>query len=77
MSFRIISSESVPLTRELAEEFRDMPKSATERDYDPKRVDRLKKKWQDGRLVPFHWATARLHGKELRMNGQHSTDMLC
>lgn len=35
----------------------------------------LRQKAEDGHLVTFHWSTARLGNKRLRMNGQHSATM--
>lgn len=75
--FSLVSSKCVPMTRELAEEFRSLTPSPTERDLDPKRVRHLEQKAERGLLVTFHWAKAKFKGKWLRMNGQHSSTMLC
>ena len=40
--FRLISSETVPLTPELAEEFREMEPSPTEREVSPNRLNTCK-----------------------------------
>lgn len=74
--FSLVSSECVPMTKELASKFQDMEPSPTERDLDPLRVKHLSKKADEGQLVTFHWATALIEGKEVRMNGQHSSTML-
>jgi hypothetical protein len=65
------------LTRELAEEFRNLEPSPTERELSPVRLKHLKTKAEAGQLVTFHWSLARLGEKRLRMNGQHSSNMLC
>jgi hypothetical protein len=65
------------LTRELAEEFRNLEPSPTERELNPLRLKHLKMKAEAGQLVTFHWSVARLGDKRLRMNGQHSSNMLC
>jgi hypothetical protein len=75
--FALIASEVVPLTRELAQQFRDMPGSPTERTLNPSRVKHLKEKAMAGQLIPFQWATAECEGQTYRMNGQHSSEMVC
>lgn len=74
--FRLINSEVRLLTEELAIHFRDMDASPTERDWDPKRVSHLKRKFDEGLFIPPHWATVELRGHEMRMNGRHSSTML-
>jgi hypothetical protein len=76
-AFKLVSSKCVPMTKELAEEFRSLTPSPTERDLDPRRIRHLERKAADGLLVTFHWAKAKFKGKWLRMNGQHSSTMLC
>jgi hypothetical protein len=63
--------------RELAEEFRNLDPSPTERELNPARLKHLKMKAEAGQLVTFHWSVTRLGEKRLRMNGQHSSNMLC
>jgi hypothetical protein len=77
--FHLIKSESVPLTRELAERFQAMEPSPTERVLNPKRVQYLREQAEatPSRLVNFHWATAQLGNRIVRMNGNHSSRMLC
>jgi hypothetical protein len=75
--FRLLTSEVMPLTVELATQFRDMKASPTERELDKSRVKHLKQKILAGQAVTFHWATAMLNGQELRMNGNHSSNALC
>jgi hypothetical protein len=74
--FKLISSETMTLTPELAEKFRDMPASPTERGFDQARANMLRKKAEEGRLIAFHWAKAKIGDKEYRMNGQHSAAVL-
>src|SRR5262245_39758526 len=76
-SYRLVKSEVRDLTRELAEEFRNLDPSPTERELNPARIRHLKTKAEAGQLVTFHWSVARLGDKRLRMNGQHSSNMLC
>jgi hypothetical protein len=75
--FRLVKSECLPLTRELAQQFRDMEASPTERPLNESRVKHLLKKAEQGVLVPFHWSRAHLGKRVVRMNGQHSSKMLC
>ena len=37
----------------------------------------LREKAAAGQLITFNWATAKLGDKEYRMNGQHSSAVLC
>lgn len=75
--FQLVKSTVQPLTMALAEEFRDLPKSPTERDLIPSRLQHLRRKADAGQLVSFHWAKAQLRDQIYRMNGQHSATMLC
>ena len=75
--FRLVNAQVKPLTIELAEKFRELEASPTERELDPGRIKHLAEKAQAGQLVTFHWSTAKLGPKTLRMNGQHSSNMLC
>jgi len=77
LGFRLLRSEVKERTRELAEEFRNLEPSPTERELNPSRLRHLRQKAEDGRLISFHWASAVMNGKRLRMNGQHSSTMLC
>lgn len=76
-TFALDKTETIQLTRELAEEMRSMTPSPTERAIDPKRVEYLRNRAEAGLLVPFQWAKARVNGTWMRMNGQHSSEMLC
>ena len=76
-SYKLVKSEVRDLTRELAEEFRNLEPSPTERELNSARLKHLKMKAEAGQLVTFHWSVARLGEKRLRMNGQHSSNMLC
>jgi len=76
-SYQLTKAEVRDLTPELAEEFRNLEASPTERELNPARMKHLKTKAEAGQLVTFHWSVARLDDKLLRMNGQHSSNMLC
>ena len=76
-SYRLVKSEVRDLTPELAEQFRNLEASPTERELNPARMKHLKTKAEAGQLVTFHWSVAKLGDKRLRMNGQHSSNMLC
>jgi len=54
-----------------------MPASPVERVLDPGRVKKLLEKLEQGRFLPPSWATVTYRGKELRINGQHSSAALC
>jgi hypothetical protein len=75
--FQLVKSEVLSLTPELAQQFRDMSPSPTERDLDKNRLKMLSDAAENGRLITFHWSTAVLGDKRLRINGQHSSKMLC
>jgi hypothetical protein len=75
--FRLINSEVKPLTKEFAEWFRDLEPSPTERELNPSRLAHLRQKADAGQLITFGWSTAKIGGKTVRMNGQHSSNMLC
>jgi hypothetical protein len=76
-TFKLIKSETLPLTLKLAEHFRDLDPSPTEREMSPARIKYLTEKAEAGLLVSPTWATARLGDKLLRVNGQHSSNVLC
>lgn len=74
--YRLITSETKPLTPELAERFSAMMPSPTERAFDPARGKMLREKAEAGQLINFNWAIAIVGDKEYRMNGQHSSKVL-
>lgn len=74
--FKLISSETKPLTPDLAEKFKAMLPSPTERMFDPARAKMLREKAEAGQLIAFNWAIAKLDDKEYRVNGQHSSAVL-
>src|SRR5215470_6184214 len=74
--FRLVNSETKPLTPELAERFKAMLPSPTERAFDPARAKMLREKAAAGQLITFNWATAKYGDKEYRVNGQHSSAVL-
>ena len=75
--FSLVSSDTVPMTKELAIAHRDMPASPTERSFSESRSKKLKAAFESGLLMPCSWAKAVWEGKEVRMNGQHSSHALC
>ena len=75
--FRLINSEVKTLTKEFAEYFRGLEPSPTERELNPSRLAHLRAKADAGQLITFGWSTAKVGGKTVRMNGQHSSNMLC
>jgi hypothetical protein len=75
--FRLTNAEVKPLTPQLAADFLVLEASPTEREIDPTRIKHLKEKAEAGHLVTFHWSVAQLGNRKLRMNGQHSSTMLC
>ena len=75
--FRLLKSETKPLTPELAAKFRGMMPSPTERAFDEARAKMLREKAGARQLIAFNWATAKFGDKEFRMNGQHSSAVLC
>jgi hypothetical protein len=75
--FKLANTETVDLTPELAQRFRDMDASPTERDLNAGRVKYLLEKSAANRLVTFQWSVANYGGRKVRMNGQHSSTALC
>lgn len=67
----------MPLTKGLAEQFREMPASPTERDLTAARIKHLREKILAGHAVTFHWASAIINDREVRMNGNHSSNAVC
>ena len=76
LPFTLLKSETVPLTRELAERLRTMKPSPTEREMLPKLVDFLRDRYLAGLFHPCHWVIAVIDGVEYRVNAQHSSEML-
>lgn len=74
--FKLAKAETVPLTRELAKQHREMKASPTERELDPKRLKELKKRIDDGLFICPSWSIAKYQGEQIRMNGQHSSIVL-
>lgn len=77
-NFKLISSETVELTPDLAATFSTMPASTTERDLKSKRLDYLKDSVLSGKAISFMWAKALVEssGETYRVNGHHSSTML-
>ena len=74
--FHLLKSEVKTLTPELAAAFRALEPSPTERDLNPGRLKMLREKADAGLLITFNWAKAKMGGRWLRVNGQHSSTML-
>jgi len=75
--YKLTSSKTVDLTKEVAEQFHKMEASPTERDLDLNWVKALREKAEAGHLITFSWATAQSESKKFRVNGNHSSTMLC
>lgn len=77
MSWSFLRSECLTLPRAKALEFASkhaqMPHSPVERNVDPNRVKKLVAILKNGLAVPFNWAVVEYEGKDVRMNGQHSS----
>jgi hypothetical protein len=74
--FKILSSETKTLTKELAQKFKAMTPSPTERQFDPARAKLLREKVEAGQAITFNWAIAKVDDKEYRVNGNHSSTTL-
>lgn len=74
--FRLVRSETIPLTHALVAEMRALPASPTERECNQKRVDFLRDRLYAGLFHPPHWVKAQVDGVTYRANGQHSSTML-
>lgn len=66
----------VPLTTELVEEIVTMPVFKGERPLKKSRIEFLRARFDDGYFYSPRFAIAKLHGKNYRLNGQHSSNML-
>jgi hypothetical protein len=75
--FELVKSEVRALTPELAKEFHELEPSPTERELNPQRLKHLREKAAAGHLVTFQWSAATHGSRRMRMNGQHSSTMLC
>ena len=76
-AFTLIKSETLAMTSKLAIEMATMTGSDTERVLDEKRIDYLRGQVMAGLAVPFNWVIAeRPDGTRVRMNGNHSSNML-
>ena len=74
--FKEIDSDTVPLTRDLADEFATMQRWSGERPLNLRRVRALRKELEEGRFRSPEWAVGYLNGVKYRVNGQHSSVML-
>lgn len=76
--FKLVGSETVDVTPQLATEFNEMAPSLTERELKSKRMDYLKDAVLGGTAIAFVWSKAVVtdSGKTFRVNGHHSSAML-
>jgi hypothetical protein len=76
--FKLVGSETVDLTPDLAADFSKMSASTSERDLKPSRMDYLKDAVLSGTAISFSWARAKIAstGEIYRVNGHHSSTML-
>ena len=74
--YRLISSETKPLTPELVAEQLALPASPTERMLSKKRVTFLRGRFDAGLFHPPHWVQALVASQRMRANGMHSATML-
>lgn len=75
-SFQLVKAEVHDLTPEFAQAFHTLEPSPTERTLDNARLRHLREKATAKQLITFHWAKARYQGRWIRVNGQHSSQML-
>jgi hypothetical protein len=75
-TFRLMKAEVHDLTLELAQRFHALEPSPTERDTSTPRLNMLREKAKAKQLITFHWAKALLDGRWVRVNGQHSSEVL-
>lgn len=59
-----------------ASSIKTMEAISNERKFKAVRYDRLKKAVTKGMIRPFDWAVADLNGRKIRINGQHSSQLL-
>jgi len=71
-----VRSEVVPLTIELAAEFRDMTPMPGERPLNEYRIAFLIKAIQEA-VLPFQWYVVEVNGRIYRINGQTTSYMFC
>ena len=75
-TFRLLKADVHDLTPEFVRDFNALEASPTEREINPARMQHLRAKAAANQLITFHWAKARLDNRWLRVNGQHSSQML-
>lgn len=78
--FHFIRTDTVPLTRDLVEDFATMPHFVGDRNRETRagqsRIDFLRAEYDAGRFYDPDWHTAALNGTVYRVNGGHSSMML-
>lgn len=75
--FRETHSYVSPLTVALAKEFAEMPRWRGERPLKRSIVKYLTAEYESGRFHSVSWAIGHLDGQRYRVNGQHSSTLLC
>jgi hypothetical protein len=75
-TFKLIKADVHNLTPEFARSFHTLDPSPTERELNPSRLKHLREKAAAKQLVTFHWAKALIDNRWVRVNGQHSSQML-
>lgn len=75
--FKLLGTETRPITLDLAKKMKEMKPSPTERPLFKKRVRILHAKVDEGVVISFLWIIATVDNVDYRMNGQHSSTMLC
>jgi hypothetical protein len=74
--FELVKSEDLPVTQALAKRFAEMEGAPVERERSQGRINYIEARVKQGLDVPFHWAFVRLDGKEVRVNGRHSSEVV-
>lgn len=67
---------TVPLTKEIVDEFVKIPEWAGERNFRPRLLHHLRLEYEQGRFHSPEWATALCQEKKYRINGQHTSSLL-
>jgi hypothetical protein len=75
-TFQLVKAEVCDLTMELAQEFHALEPSPTERTLNQSRLRMLREKATAKQLITFSWAKALFNDRWIRVNGQHSSQVL-
>jgi hypothetical protein len=77
MAVKLIGTKIIPLTPDIALEFATMPTFKGERALRPGLIKHLESRISEGLFHSPKWAFAWMRGVKYRMNGQHSSNVLC